>query len=151
MKHVIVTLLLALASTLALAEAEQASTPASAAAPKIVITEEQKVEIRALVEAGSSRRDARLQVLTEEQLDGLSRQRATKSTRADSVLGKLDLSDEQKAQIAEIRANGGSRKDVRAVLTAEQVTKYDEMRWKRNANKEKSHKAKNKEGKEDKE
>ena len=40
----------------------------------------------------------------------------------------FSLSDEQAAEIREIRANGGSREDVRAVLTDEQRVLMDEHR-----------------------
>jgi Spy/CpxP family protein refolding chaperone len=40
----------------------------------------------------------------------------------------LGLSDEQMAKMAEIRKDGGSREDMRAVLTPEQLTKFDAMR-----------------------
>jgi Spy/CpxP family protein refolding chaperone len=40
-------------------------------------------------------------------------------------LQQLDLSDEQKTQIQNIRKEGGSREEVRAVLTPEQQAKLD--------------------------
>jgi Spy/CpxP family protein refolding chaperone len=43
-------------------------------------------------------------------------------------MGQLDLSAEQKEQMREIRENGGGRDEMRAVLTAEQQAKLDELR-----------------------
>lgn len=46
---------------------------------------------------------------------------------------RLGLTDEQVQQMQEIRANGGSRKDMRAVLTDEQRATLDELRRNRQA------------------
>jgi hypothetical protein len=147
MKLVITTLWLALASTAVLAEAEQTSTSALAVEQNVVSTE-QKSQIKALVEAGTTRKDAREQVLSKEQIANMSRHRAAAGARGESILGQLGLSEEQKANISKIRADGGTRKDVRGTLTAEQAGKYDELRRAQKANKDKK---KDKEGKKDKE
>jgi len=57
--------------------------------------------------------------------------------RMQHMKDELGLSDEQVEQIREIRRNGGSREDVRSVLTEEQLAKMDEMRAQHEGHKKK--------------
>ena len=51
----------------------------------------------------------------------------------------LDLSDDQMSQMREIRSNGGSREDIRGVLSDDQQAKMHEHRHARRARHEESH------------
>ena len=51
----------------------------------------------------------------------------------------LDLSDEQVAQIREIRANGGGREEMRGVLTEDQQARAREHHQQRRARHEEAH------------
>ncbi|MEJ2384205.1 MAG: hypothetical protein P8Y54_07370, partial [Xanthomonadales bacterium] len=113
------------------------------------LSDEQVTEIRAIRANGGSRDDVRA-VLSEEQRTMLDTHRARRQGLGESDRGRrtsgegrgmhgrsprmahlqqaLGLSDEQAAEIRTIRANGGSREDVRAVLTDEQRALMDEHR-----------------------
>jgi Spy/CpxP family protein refolding chaperone len=45
-----------------------------------------------------------------------------------NFFGQLDLSDEQKSQIQELRKNGANREEIRSVLNADQLAKLEELR-----------------------
>ena len=51
-----------------------------------------------------------------------------RAQRMERMKAHLELSDEQVGQIQQIRADGGGRDDIRAVLTEEQRAKMDEAR-----------------------
>ena len=51
-----------------------------------------------------------------------------KAQRLARMKAHLQLSDEQVAQMKQIRAEGGNRDDIRAILTQEQQQKWDEAR-----------------------
>ena len=51
-----------------------------------------------------------------------------RAQRMERMKVHLELSDEQVAQMKQVRADGGSRDDIREVLTAEQAQKWDEAR-----------------------
>lgn len=151
MKLLIATLCLAVASGAALAQAESASTSAPGVTRDIV-TAEQKQEIRKLVAAGGTRKEAREKVLSEEQRAKLAKTSKSESgsrKKGETAMGQLDLTEAQKAKMSKIRAEGGSRKDLRGVLTKDQAAKYDELRSARKGSKDKNDK-KNKEAKRDK-
>ena len=113
------------------------------------LSDAQAAEIREIRANGGSRDDVRA-VLSEEQRTMLDTHRARRQGQREGDTGRwtsgegrgmrgrsprmahlqqaLGLSDEQAAEIREIRANGGSREDVRAVLTDEQRVIMDEHR-----------------------
>jgi len=98
------------------------------------LTDEQVQKMREIRDNGGSRQEMQA-VLTPEQRTKMIEMR--KEHKAEFGGGKgfmaqqLGLSDEQKAKMAEIRQAGGSREEMRAVLTPEQQAKFDEMRAKR--------------------
>lgn len=51
-----------------------------------------------------------------------------RAQRMERMKAHLELSDEQVAQMKQVRADGGSRDDIREVLTTEQAQKWDEAR-----------------------
>ena len=55
---------------------------------------------------------------------------ADRKERMERMREQLDLSDAQVEQIREIRKSGGSREEIRAVLTDDQRTKLDAAREK---------------------
>lgn len=95
------------------------------------LTEAQQTEIREIRESGGGRDEIHA-VLTDDQkarLEELRKEhRSKRGDRAGRLQKALDLSDEQVAEIREIHAAGGSRDEVRAVLTEEQQAAFDDMR-----------------------
>lgn len=51
-----------------------------------------------------------------------------RAERMSRMKAHLELSDEQVAEMKQIRADGGNREDIRAVLSEEQAEKWDEAR-----------------------
>ena len=124
------------------------------------LSDEQVAEIREIRATGGSRDDIR-EVLTDEQRQMLDTHRARRQGSRDGAGGRwtahhgrgmqgrsprvshlqqaLGLSDEQAAEIREIRATGGNRDDVRAVLTDEQRILMDEHRANRHGRRDGSH------------
>lgn len=138
MRLLMTTLCLALVSGAALAQAETAST-SSLGVTRDIVTAEQKQQIRGLVEAGATRKDAREQVLSAEQRSELAKvPKSGSAKKGKHIMAQLDLTAEQKEKIDKIRAEGGSRKDVRGVFTDEQAAKYDALRSARKANRDKN-------------
>lgn len=98
------------------------------------LTEEQVEQIREIRESGGGREEIH-EVLTEEQQ---AKAHELRSQRKEKHAGKLErmqeeleLTDEQLAEMREIRESGGSRKDMHAVLTDEQQAKFEELRAQR--------------------
>jgi Spy/CpxP family protein refolding chaperone len=58
--------------------------------------------------------------------------------RKEQMRQRLGLTDQQVKDIAEIRKNGGSRDDIRAVLTPEQQARFDSGRGKQQGGKHSS-------------
>ena len=59
---------------------------------------------------------------------GPPRSEEERAQRMERMKAHLELSDEQVAQIQQIRADGGGRDEIRAVLTEDQQAKLDEAR-----------------------
>jgi Spy/CpxP family protein refolding chaperone len=141
MKQRITALSLALVSSVALAQ--PAAAPAGGSqgdgkAPPIVhmqndlgLTDEQVKKMREIRDQGGSREDMQA-VLTPEQrakVVGLRKEHmGERAARKDRMQARLDLSDEQMTKMEEIREAGGSREEMRAVLTPQQQSKFDAMR-----------------------
>ena len=124
------------------------------------LSDEQVEEIRAIRANGGSRDDVRA-VLSDEQRDMLDTRRARRQGANDGKPGRqfsgeerglrghsprmahlqqgLGLSDEQMAQIRDIRAGGGTRDDIRAVLTDEQRALMDAHRANRQGRRDGKH------------
>ncbi|NND68238.1 MAG: hypothetical protein HKN19_11680 [Halioglobus sp.] len=128
MKSLLVVLALLL-SPLAMGE----EAPAAAAAADLKVTKEQKEQIRELMHDGVDREEARKQVLSEEQLQVQPRHKVKKKHRKANgkLLHKLDLTEEQQQQIDGIRAAGGGREEIHAVLTEEQKAELDVLKRER--------------------
>lgn len=134
------SLTVAAAGVLAQTEAESSSGNNVAKLQKIKdrlgLTDEQVSEMREIREAGGSREDVRAVLSPEQQAKAAKLRQAQKGKGGNRThrLQQLDLSDEQMTQIRSIRKEGGSREEVRAVLTPAQQTELNTMR-------EKSHQA----------
>ncbi len=116
MKSLFVALALLL-SPLVFAQDPPAPGPAD-----LTVTAQQREQIRALIRDGVGRTEAQQQVLSEEQLQALST-RKTKGKRKEvgaNLLDDLELTEEQRREIEAIRAAGGGRKEMHAVLTTQQ-------------------------------
>lgn len=99
------------------------------------LSDTQVEEIRQIRAGGGSREDIHA-VLTEEQQQKLRAHRMQmrgqgKGPNLERMQQHLGLSDEQVAQIRQIKAEGGSREDIEAVLTDEQRQKMVEHRKQR--------------------
>ena len=135
MKVFIVTLVLALASTTAMAERSGGhhggKKHMARMQQELGLTDEQVAEMRAIRQSGGSQEEVQA-VLTEEQQSKAKEFRiemkAPRGERMSRMQQHLDLSDAQVAQMKEIREQGGSREEIHAVLTQEQQEKLAELR-----------------------
>jgi len=141
MKNRVIALSLALVSSVALAQPPSAppggpqgdgkGRPMMRMQNELDLTDEQVKQMREIRDQGGSMAEMQA-VLTPEQRTkaaALRKEHAgEREERQARMQQHLGLSDEQKAKMAEIRKQGGSREDMRAVLTPEQQTKFDTMR-----------------------
>ena len=96
---------------------------------KLGLTDEQARQMREIRDSGGSMAEMRA-VLTPEQQAKAARMKSKKGARDQykaRVQGYLGLSEQQTAEMAQIRKEGGSREEMRAVLTPEQQSKFDTM------------------------
>ena len=95
------------------------------------LTDEQVKKMREIRDQGGSMAEMQA-VLTPEQQAKAAKLRkehaGEREERKARMQEHLGLSDEQKAKMAEIRKQGGSREEMRAVLTPEQQAKFDAKR-----------------------
>lgn len=96
------------------------------------LSDSQVEQIREIKASGGSREDIKA-VLTEEQQQKMAehkkqKQGKGKEHKLERMQQHLGLSDDQVAQIREIKANGGSREDIKAVLTEEQQQTWAQHR-----------------------
>jgi len=95
------------------------------------LTDEQVKKMREIRDQGGSRAEMQA-VLTPEQRARMAAHREEQTDEREERQARmqehLGLSDEQKTKMAEIRKQGGSREDMRAVLTPQQQAKFDAMR-----------------------
>lgn len=88
-------------------------------------------EQRAMLDTRRARRQGANSATTGRRMSGADRGMRGHAPRMAHLQQGLGLSDEQAARIRDIRANGGSREDIRAVLTDEQRALMDEHRAQR--------------------
>lgn len=95
------------------------------------LTDEQVKKMREIRDSGGTREEMNA-VLTPEQrvkaAEVRKSHRAEFAERKSRMKEELGLSDEQVAKMEQIRQEGGSREEMRAVLTPEQQTRFDAMR-----------------------
>lgn len=101
------------------------------------VTDQQLQQMREIRENGGSREDARA-ILTDEQRSQIDQHRQenprggpggkSREERVSFMQQNFDVSDEQVQQMREIRENGGSREDARAVLTDDQRAQMKQWR-----------------------
>ncbi len=142
MKIRTVALGLMLASGMALAQdAPHGSPNASDKQPFVArmkndldLTDEQVKKMREIRDNGGSREEMQA-VLTPEQrakaAEKKTEYRSDRTRRRARVQEELGLSDEQMDKMNAIKRNGGTREDMREVLTPEQQAKWDGMHGKR--------------------
>lgn len=94
------------------------------------LTDEQLKEMRQIRQEGGSREEIQAVLTAEQQARAAELRQTHMATGLKRMKEHLGLSDEQVAQIKEIRQAGGSREEVRAVLTPEQQATFDEARGK---------------------
>jgi len=140
MKKFVVGLGLLMVSSLALAQAESDAPADGKAHPRakmqdeLNLTDEQVKQMREIRDAGGSREEMNAVLTPEQQAKAGQLRKEHKGDRGKRMVHmkeQLGLSDEQVAQIKEIKESGGSKDAIRAVLTPEQQTKYEDMRSKR--------------------
>lgn len=101
---------------------------------KLGLTDEQVQQMREIRDNGGSMADMRAVLTPEQQVKAAQMRKEHKGDRSErkaQMQQALGLSDEQMTKMAEIRKDGGSREEMRAVLTPEQLTKFDAMRSQR--------------------
>lgn len=141
MKNRVIALSLALVSSVALAQppntppggpqGDGKGRPMMRMQNELDLTDEQVKKMREIRDQGGSRAEMQA-VLTPEQRARMAAHREEhaheREERQARMQEHLGLSDEQKAKMAEIRKQGGSREEMRAVLTPQQQAKFDAMR-----------------------
>lgn len=140
MKKLIMALGLILASSVILAQPQGGPTSGDKAPPavrmenELGLTDEQVKQMRAIRDAGGTRAEMQAVLTPEQQAKAAELRKKRKDERANRMKRmkeELGLSDEQVTKIQAIRIEGGSREEVRAVLTPEQQAKFDQMHGKR--------------------
>ena len=144
MKKTIATITMALVCGMALAQTESESTDSSTAKSgkpphmarmesALGLSDEQVQKMREIRDNGGSKADMRAVLTPEQQAKAAALQKERKGGddgRRAQMQKSLGLSDEQMEKMSEIRKAGGSREEIRAVLTPEQQAKFDTMRGK---------------------
>ena len=131
MKKFVMALSLALATSIALAQTPGSPTGGGKSAPaahmkdELGLTDEQVRKMREIREAGGSREEMNAVLTPEQQAKAAEMRKAHTGKRMDHMQEFLGLSDEQAAKIEQLRKSGGSREEIRAVLTPEQQAKLD--------------------------
>ena len=133
MKVLILALSLTLVSSAVLAQSEDEPPSGNKVAKlermqnNLGLTDEQVEQMRDIRQEGGSREDMNAVLNPEQRAKAAKLRKTHKGKGGDRKprLQQLDLSDEQKTQIQNIRKEGGSREEVRAVLTPEQQAKLD--------------------------
>ena len=140
MKALILALSLTVASAGVLAQSEDERPSGNKVAKlermqnNLGLTDEQLDQMRDIRQAGGSRDDMYAVLNPEQQAKAAKLRKTHKGKGGDRKrrLQQLDLSDEQKTKIQNIRKEGGSREEVRAVLTPEQQAKLNTAHEKNN-------------------
>ena len=136
MKKLIMALGLILASSVILAQPQggpnggDKAPPAARMENELGLTDKQVKQMRAIRDAGGTRAAMQAVLTPEQEAKAAELRKERKGERASRMKEHLGLSDEQAAQIRAIRKEGGSREEIRAVLTPEQQAKLDEARGK---------------------
>lgn len=97
---------------------------------KLGLTDEQVQKMREIRDNGGSMADMRAVLTPEQKVKAAQLRKEHEGAFADrkaQMQQSLGLSDEQVAKMAQIRKDGGSREDMRAVLTPEQQAKFDAL------------------------
>ena len=95
------------------------------------LTDEQVKKMREIRDQGGGRAEMQAVLTPEQQAKAAALRKEHAGEREElqaRMQQQLGLSEEQKTKMAEIRKQGGSREDMRAVLTPEQQAKFDAMR-----------------------
>ena len=141
MKNLVMALSLAVACGVAFAQPDGTSKggpkggergkPIGYLQEELGLTDEQLEKMREIHEAGGGRAEMRAVLTPEQQSKAAALKKAgggKAGKRLNRMKAHLGLSDDQVAEIQKIRAEGGSREDIHAVLTPEQRAKMDEAR-----------------------
>jgi Spy/CpxP family protein refolding chaperone len=97
---------------------------------KLGLTDEQVQKMREIRDNGGSMADMRAVLTPEQRVKAAQLRKEHKGAmdeRKAQMQQSLGLSDEQMAKMAQVRKDGGSREDMRAVLTPGQQAKFDAM------------------------
>ena len=137
MKHLIFALGLALVSSVTMAQAE-GTPPPDTARPTIKriqadlnLTDEQVKKMREIRDQGGTRAEMQAVLTPEQRAKSAAMRNQHSNERGDRkarMQEQLGLSDAQVTKMEQIRHRGGSREEMRAVLTPEQQAKFDTLR-----------------------
>lgn len=137
MKNLTLVLALTITSSLALAETGGSATasdkPSHTARMenKLGLSDEQVQKMREIRESGGSMEDMRAVLTPEQQAQAAQFRKDHQGELGAKMQQALGLTEQQVAEIQKIRQDGGSRDDIRAVLTSEQQSKLETMRGNR--------------------
>ncbi len=137
-KHIMMALSLALLSSMAMAQpasapaggtkSTQKTPPPAQLKNDLDLTDAQVKKMRQIREEGGTREEMQAVLTPEQRAKQKALRKEHRGDRKARMKENLDLSDAQKKQMQEIRRKGGSREEMRAVLTPEQQAKYDAQR-----------------------
>jgi periplasmic protein CpxP/Spy len=141
-KHIVMALSLALLSSMAIAQ--PATQPASAptggtkypqkAPPSkqlkndLDLTDEQVKKMREIRDQGGTREEMQAVLTPEQRTKQEALRKEHRGERKARMKENLGLTDAQTKQMQEIRRKGGTREEMRAVMTPEQQAKFDARR-----------------------
>lgn len=131
-KSTVAALVLAVGASLALAQPPHGR---GAMLEQLDLNDEQREQIAEIHASGGGREEIHAVLTPEQQAKAAqlrsewkAERKGRKGHRMEYLRKELDLSDEQVEQMREIHEEGGSREDVRAVLTEDQQEQFDQMK-----------------------
>jgi Spy/CpxP family protein refolding chaperone len=141
-KRIVMALSLALLSSMAIAQpaAQPASAPAGGTKPTqkvappaqlkndLDLTDEQVKKMREIRDGGGTREEMQAVLTPEQRAKQEALRKEHRGDRKVRMKQSLGLSDAQMKQMQEIRRKGGTREEMRAVMTPEQQAKFDARR-----------------------
>lgn len=145
-KRIVMALSLALLSSMAFAQAQTQPAAQAPAAPAgalkpgqkvappaqlkndLDLTDEQVKKMREIRDNGGTREEIQAVLTPEQRAKQAELRKQHRGERKSQMQQQMGLTDAQMKEIAEIRRKGGTREEMRAVLTPEQQAKFDARR-----------------------
>jgi cyanate lyase len=104
---------------------------------QLQLTDDQVTEMRQIRDDGGSRKEVRAVLTDEQKVRSKGRKHSVSDEQLNRMQEQLQLTDDQVAKMRQIRDEGGTRAEIRAVLTEEQKVQAEETRSERKKKDEK--------------